>query len=113
MTPHQRRKHFDMGTWADKTDCGTVGCAAGLCAFDPWFRRRGLVGKFHTYEEDGEKKYDWQFLPDRHPWNFFGDDGYQRILVNEEFTSHKGAGIHRRVVRAVKEYIKELQNDNV
>ena len=42
LTPHERRKHFDMSNWGQKTACGTVACAAGFCGLDPWFRRRGL-----------------------------------------------------------------------
>lgn len=45
LTPHERRKrrkHWDMSWWGFETDCGTVGCAAGLCSFNPWFVKRGL-----------------------------------------------------------------------
>lgn len=42
MTPHERRKHWNMSVWGIATECGTVHCAAGKCGLDPWFRRRGL-----------------------------------------------------------------------
>jgi hypothetical protein len=115
MTPHQRKKHFNMGTWAEQTDCGTVGCAAGLCSFDPWFTRRGFKSAFHPYVDD-EGKYITVF---RHrfsgtlPEDFFGLDGYHSIFTNDEFTVHTGAGVHRRVVKAVKDYIKELKSEAV
>jgi hypothetical protein len=46
MTPHERRKHFNMARWGQKTECGTVACLAGHCSLDPWFRRRGFRGSF-------------------------------------------------------------------
>lgn len=37
-----KEKRFDINTW---NICGTVGCAVGWAASDPWFRRRGFVLK--------------------------------------------------------------------
>lgn len=34
-----RNKKFDLSVWMK---CGTVGCAIGWAASDPWFTRRGL-----------------------------------------------------------------------
>src|SRR6267378_1550966 len=42
LTKHERKKHFNMGFFGQKTSCGTVACAAGHCGLDPWFRRRGF-----------------------------------------------------------------------
>lgn len=46
LPPHEREKHFDMRRWGYENDCGTVGCAAGLCSLDDWFRSQGWIGKF-------------------------------------------------------------------
>lgn len=40
LTPHQRRRHFDMSLWGHETECGTVACMAGHFGLDPWFRKR-------------------------------------------------------------------------
>src|SRR6266478_9843916 len=42
LTKHERKKHFNMSFFGEKTACGTVACAAGHCGLDPWFRRRGF-----------------------------------------------------------------------
>lgn len=44
LPEHEREKHFDMRRWGYENDCGTVGCAAGLCSLDDWFRDRGWSG---------------------------------------------------------------------
>lgn len=46
LPPHEREKHFDMRRWGYENDCGTVGCAAGLCSLDDWFRSQGWIGKY-------------------------------------------------------------------
>lgn len=48
MTRHEREHHFAMTIWGTKTSCGTVGCAAGHCSLDPWFRKRGFKGEWAT-----------------------------------------------------------------
>src|SRR4051812_3771468 len=50
LTPHERRHHFKMATWGEKTDCGTVACAAGMFSLDPWFRKR----RFSSVWREGE-----------------------------------------------------------
>lgn len=112
MTPHQRKKHFNMSEWASKTDCGTIGCAAGLCSFDPWFVRRGFKSKFKFCKDDIDPKesfWDHDFT-EMYPEDFFGYYGYETIFINNEFVHHKGARVHAWVVKAVKAYIKELQD---
>ena len=42
LSDHEIKDHFKMGTWVEKTDCGTVGCAAGLLACNPTVRRQGF-----------------------------------------------------------------------
>lgn len=38
-------RSFDMGNWmyGKPAECGTVGCAVGWAASDPWFQERGLT----------------------------------------------------------------------
>lgn len=57
LTPHERRQHFDMSVFGERTSCGTVACAAGHCGLDPWFNRRGLVMEFRP-EKNTWKKID-------------------------------------------------------
>jgi hypothetical protein len=114
MTRHAREKHFDMSNWAEKTDCGTVGCAAGHCAMDPWFRRRGFKGEFRPYQYTDLPGFYWRFTGIE-PEEFFGSDGHHRIFVNTELCNpededeSRGASAHRAVVAEVREYIKELK----
>ena len=56
MPEHDRQHHWDMGMWGEKTDCGTVACAAGHCGMDPWFRERGFELTF--YKDGGSKISD-------------------------------------------------------
>src|SRR6202020_70353 len=49
LTPHQRKRHWNMARFGYKNECGTVACAAGHCGLDTWFRRRGLKLDFKRY----------------------------------------------------------------
>lgn len=73
MPEHERREHWNMATWGEKTDCGTVACAAGHCGLDPWFRRRGFKLTF----VDGEAE-----ISDVN--EFFGVEGASRIFYNAQ-----------------------------
>lgn len=42
LSPHEKRKHFDMGMFGQETDCGTTMCAAGFCGARKWFQDRGF-----------------------------------------------------------------------
>jgi hypothetical protein len=114
MTPHQRKKHFNMSTWAEKNDCGTIGCAAGLCSFDPWFRRRGFKGEFVERVPDDGPICSFRFANRMFPEDFFGTVGHERVFVNEEFTDmegeYAGPAVHRKVLAAVRDYIKDLKS---
>lgn len=96
LTPHEREKHFFMGIWGQETACGTVACAAGHCALDPWFRERGFIGEF-----DGRFNNTLQF-PKAKPEEFFGQRGHNMIFTGpyEDYES---------VVGAVKEQIEYLK----
>ena len=93
LTPHQRRKHWDMGIFGRKTECGTVACAAGHCGLDTWFRRRGFT---MNIQQDG-----WTDIPN--PNEFFGAYGSNRVFFNVHLWT---VG---QVMREVRAYIKQLR----
>lgn len=51
LSPHEREKHFNMRCWGYENECGTVGCAAGLCSLDPWFQEHGWRGVYVPLSE--------------------------------------------------------------
>lgn len=95
MTEHERTQHFNMGTWGEKTDCGTVACLAGHCALDPWFSERGFTGRFNSYGS--------LIFPAERPVDFFGARGYDHIFTGD-------AEAWEDVVGLVKEQIDYLQS---
>jgi hypothetical protein len=104
LTPHQRRKHWDMQTIGEKTDCGTVACAAGHSSLDPWFRRRGYAG--HYEEKHYSDRVIFELItPDADA--FFGEDGSSSIFFN---TDIRPVG---QVIREVKAWIKVLSAKRV
>jgi hypothetical protein len=102
MTPHERRKHFKMDTWGDKTECGTIACAAGRCGLDPYFRKRGFKLDF-TYDKDFD---EWD-ADLRDVGEFFGFNGSSEIFFDGTIRT---VGT---VAREVIEYIKFLKVDNL
>lgn len=107
LTPHERKKHFDMGSWGQKTECGTVACAAGHCGLDPWFRRQGFKMNFKTLHgrdyTGGKTKDIISVFPERNPNQFFGNRGMQAVFVNGAIETVPEA------IEATKAYIAELQ----
>ena len=105
LTPHQRKKHWDMQTYGEVTECGTIACAAGHCAFDPWFRRRGFSAK------PVKSNLPWDFLHGgthvveiMTPVNrFFGDEGAENIFYN---STQRSVGT---VIKEVQAHIKKLK----
>lgn len=63
LDAHAREKHFSMGYWGIQTDCGTVACAAGHCAMDPWFQERGFKARLLKGSRGLSIYYDgeWSF----------------------------------------------------
>jgi len=102
MTEHEIKYHFDMSLYGQKTPCGTVGCAAGHLGLDPGFNRQG-------YKLDIDSGYLDGFTI--HPINFFGKDAYYNIFVNDDFTSEKGEKVHAEVLKAMKSYLKDLEEE--
>lgn len=96
LPEHKRTKHFDMAEFATSTPCGTVCCAAGFCAFDPWFNERG-----------------WKAIPfDAVYWQvpygidihrFFGLEG--SVSIFHDYTTRPV----ETVIEEVREHIKKLR----
>lgn len=103
LSPHEKRKHFDMTEWGSKTKCGTVACAAGHAGMDSWFRRRGFKMVFKLETGPHDKWWDVAF-PTMGPDVFFGRDGYYGIFLNVD-------GTVSGVIKKIKAYIKELEQD--
>jgi hypothetical protein len=111
LSKHQIEKHFDMSDWLRKTPCGTIGCAAGQCALDPWFNRRGFRAIWSRSEVP-----DFTIEPD----DFFGQDGYRLVFVDRnsmkyfdavecEWVERKPSAQHRITLRNVNQYLKSLK----
>lgn len=112
LTPHQQRKHFDMGSWGYKTECGTIGCAAGLCANNKWFKDRGFEMFFIKSVSDGPGVTHVGQLTVTAD-SFFGIEGNRIIFTNPHFV-HIGyyttrQVIYKRVIEAIKSYIQRLK----
>jgi hypothetical protein len=102
LSPHERRKHWDMSSWGYKSDCGTVACAAGHAGMDPWFTRRGF--RLFPAEYDGMAGAlsidveDFFGDPNDEDWALFGAD--------EIFIYPKTVG---DVIRAAQKRIRALR----
>ena len=94
LTPHERERHFDMKTWGEKTECGTVACAAGHGSFDPTLNRMGFKGRF---DRAGDIKFSME------PEDFFGERGDQEIFCGDI------QGTVASVRQQIKQFIKELK----
>lgn len=109
MSAHAVDHHFNMRVWGLKTECGTVGCAAGKCGFDPWFRRRNFTLDFvNTYH--GETAT----FTNHGPIAFFGVEGYEDIFINDFDETPTGRErkprmVHAAVKRAIRKYIAQLR----
>ncbi len=112
LSPHEIEQHFDMGEWAYKNACGTIGCAAGQCAMDPKIRRQGfkLNWKLKLELTEGERPRAWFSIP---PWQFYGSDAYTEIFTRDEFIYKKGIKAHTVVLKAMKDYLQELKDQAV
>jgi hypothetical protein len=122
LSPHERRKHFNLGDWGSKTECGTVACVAGHCGLDPEFRRQGfrLDFEFHKLSEGELSFYEpddpahklgglWVMVGDlsNDAYQFFGDTGYRRIFLGVDVNG-TSVGECRK---AIKRYLRDLEQD--
>jgi hypothetical protein len=116
ITPHERRKHWNMGTYGEETACGTIGCAAGFVARDPWFKRRGfkMVREIISVEKAKQYGYSdemlttwgrtsWEWRDGVTPESFFGTEGCEQVFFRSEQRSVS------TVIKEVKSYIRELK----
>ena len=109
LSEHEIEHHFNMSTWGYNTDCGTVGCAAGLIAEDPGFQAEGF--KRHYFTHLGKSDGYWLRT---NPRDFFGTYAFRKIFNNDQFTcavNPKGKDMHGRVLLAMKDYLEELKGD--
>lgn len=108
LTPHQRKQHWNMGRYLDKTECGTVGCAAGHCSMDPYFRRRGLTLIPQSYGDHAAyaQTTDGSYFTDKVN-AFFGHDGSRYIFFD---TQPRPVA---QVIKEVRAHIKTLQAPRV
>jgi hypothetical protein len=95
MKPHVRAKHFKMSEWGSRTKCGTVACAAGHCALDPWFRKQGLT----------LRSLDKDFACPR----FFGSDANNKIFVSDELYDLSGKRGHAAALKRLRTYLSYLK----
>lgn len=104
LPEHERQKHWDMSTWGEKTECGTVACAAGHCGLDPWFRERGFELNFR---ESRHVPGAWiESLDSEAVEQFFGDDGTDDIFLNGDIRPVED------VISEVEDYLAELKDDD-
>lgn len=105
LTPHERKNHWSMSTWGIKTECGTVQCAAGHCANDPWFRRRGFKYNPNWAKDYRLKKYRGcasRYAFGMTPDQFFGERAFS-VFYNTNSRSV------RDVINEMKGHIRGLK----
>lgn len=101
LSEHDRIHHFCMTIWGAHTECGTVACAAGHAAMDPWFRKQGLrlvfIKRFGVFNDPKNPR---GYVPNVH--QFFGYYGTDTILTNANPRSVE------TVIEEIKNYIIRL-----
>lgn len=102
LSPHEREKHWDMGRWGLKTLCGTIACAAGHCAMDPWFQERGF-----KFRDIGAMDFTIPYVLD------IGDENFESASASAVSTFFGSIG-SRRVFfrpdhRSVEDVIEEVR----
>lgn len=98
LTPHQKKHHFNMESWAEKTTCGTVACAAGHAGMDRWFISQGFELKLK-----GVAQIDWSVDPK----DFFGPEGYWSIFLTRANSVTEVIGKIRRHIDWIKETYRD------
>lgn len=127
LPKHERTRHWNMGHWGIKTDCGTVCCAAGHCGLDPWFRKRGLKLKPILFSELIDEELSYLSDDEKKPTTIQeaedlgvpkGQGGFEDGVDIEEFfgtESHKifGNGDSRSVndvIAEIRAHLKDLRS---
>lgn len=103
-------KKFSLRRWMT---CGTIGCAVGWAAMDPWFRRRGLRLEIHApcpKDRFGRSQY-WPSYRGHHDFEavsrFFGLD----YLTSRELFDPRcyQDGRKRNVIARIKKFLAEAE----
>jgi hypothetical protein len=123
LTPHERRKHWNMSVFGEKTDCGTMACAAGYAGLNPWFHKRGFELKFkHVNRKVEEYNFETgefvEKMVSRYEMVTGSGSGTIGVYVEKFFGQYGSSGIFfdgsprgvGDVIREVKAYIKELKD---
>lgn len=101
LSPHERREHWNMASWGEKNECGTIACAAGHCGLDSYFRRRGFKLDFVFHKGMG----DWETIfNDDDVFEFFGSEGSFEIFLDTNVRPVSA------VILEVKAYIAHLKS---
>lgn len=105
LTKKQRENNFNMGSWLQyDPKCGTVGCAAGHCGLDPYFRSLGFEMNITVVNEDPDN-LEWteNFSPAAYdPKAFFGSYGHNAIFLN---TSAE----YEEIIYLIEKYLVDLR----
>jgi len=93
---------FNLKLW---TACGTVACAVGMMAQDPWFQAQGLT---LSHPKDG-----YPTFKQSQGWNatahFFGLTGRTEAYHLFSYDSYKKDKSRRAVVRRIKKFLKKQE----
>ena len=115
MPKHDRTKHWSMEFWGVKNECGTIGCAAGQCGLDPWFRRRGfklVPAPLNEGQDPRDLMGGFEGFNDGHQngtiavESFFGSAGSASIFLNGDNRPVN------QVIKEVRAYIKLLKAEH-
>lgn len=109
MTAERIENEFNMSTWGEKTACGTVACAAGWCAMDPWFNERGLMMAEieRTDSYSGETWVDFTFSKEGNASQFFGEAAVDAVFTRASFMvgAKNSVDTHSKVLQALKDHL--------
>jgi hypothetical protein len=105
LPEHDKNEHFDMISWGHETACGTVACAAGHAALDPWFQERGFSGALQTSSFVSKARLVFNnagFWGNEHQCTkFFGRAGTQQIFLKTR---------RRSVLAVIREICKHVRS---
>ena len=101
LSEHEIERHFVMRDWAIKTDCGTVGCAAGHCALDPSIQKDGFYINFTSWGT-----FDHFTV---NPSDYYGHYAFDNIFTKRNYLELKGKEGHEIVYGAMLDYLKDLK----
>lgn len=105
-------KRFDLARWYK---CGSVACAVGWSASDPWFTRRGF-----KLAKSGEPAAGFLTAHyDTHHPIFKGDDGFHAVaiffgidegdtnLLFDKYSYRFGRRSRRDVIRRIEKFVRD------